>query len=158
MPTPAPHVWRPGASRVVTLDALPVPRGAPVRTPALPSWPAKDPADVLDYQFDTASGAHEHDGVATLDVSITPAAPGGLQLVSAAADGARAVLWLGGGRAGTTYAVTLTLGTRAGRTLARTVLLPVLLLTAPLAGPDTLQTEAGDPVQDDTGQPLIVGA
>ena len=96
--------------------------------------------------------------IATLDVAITPATPGGLQLVSAAADGARAVLWLGGGRAGTTYAVTLTLGTRAGRTLARTVLLPVLLLTAPAPGSETLQTEAGDPVQDDSGQPLIVGA
>ena len=158
MPTPAPHVWRPGAARIVRLDALPTVRGAPARTPSLPAWPAKDPADVLDYQFDTAPGAHEHDGIATLDVAITPAAPGGLQLVSAAADGARAVLWLGGGRAGTTYAVTLTLGTRAGRTLARTVLLPVLLLTAPAPGSETLQTEAGDPVQDDSGQPLIVGA
>ena len=158
MPTPAPHVWRPGAARVVTLDALPAVRGAPARTPSLPAWPAKDPADVLDYQFDTAPGAQEHDGVATLDVSITPVTPGGLQLVSAAADGARAVLWLGGGRAGVTYAVTLTLGTRAGRTLARTVLLPVLALTAPVAGAEALQTETGDPVQDNTGQPLTLGA
>ena len=158
MPTPAPHVWRPGAARTVVLDATPVPRGAPARAPALPSWPAKDPADVLDYQFDILPGAHDTDGVATLDVSIAPAAPGGLQLVSAAADGGRAVLWLGGGRAGTTYAVTLTLGTQAGRTLARTVLLPVLQLTAVPPGADALLTEAGEPVQAEPGQPLIVGA
>ena len=157
MPTPAPHVWRPGAARVVVLDATPVPRGAPARAPALPSWPAKDPADVLDYQFDILPGAHDTDGVATLDVSIAPAAPGGLQLVSAAADGGRAVLWLGGGQAGTTYAVTLTLGTQAGRTLARTVLLPVLLLTAPPPGGDALLTEDGEPVQAEAGQPIIVG-
>lgn len=152
-----PTVWRPGAARIVTLDALPVARGAPVRAPALPSWPAKDPADVLDYQFDVSPGTHDNDGVATLDVTITPAAPGGLQLVSAAADGGRAVLWLGGGAAGTTYAVTLTLGTRAGRTLARTVLLPVLRLTATGTGADPLHTETGAPVTDGAGQPLTVG-
>lgn len=162
--TPASHMWRPGAARVLVLDAVAVPRGAPARPPSLPSWPAKDPADVLDYQFDIAPalGGDRHgfggDGISTLDVAISPAEPGDLALASAAADGARAVLWLSGGHAGTIYAVTLTLGTQAGRTLSRSVLLPVLALTVPAAGADQLQTEDGETVQDGSGDPLTVGA
>ncbi len=161
MPTTASHVWRPSAARILVLDGfVPTPRGTPVRARALPAWPAKDPADVLDYQFDITPALTGNDGdaLSTLDVSISPATPGDLALVSAAADGARAVLWLGAGRAGTTYVVTLTLGTQSGRTLARSVLLPVTLLTAPPAGVDRLLTETGDAVRDETGEPLTVGA
>lgn len=152
MPTPAPHLYRPSAARVLVLDGcVPVPRGARPLLP--PAWPAKDPADVLDYQFDIAPALTGADGdaVATLDVAISPADPGGLAVVSAAADGARAVLWLGGGQAGTTYAVTLTIGTQAGRVLSRAVLLPVQALAGEDGGPDLLQTETGDAVQDGSG-------
>ena len=122
MATTANHVWRPSAARVLVMDGfVPGPRGVPVQTAATSTWPAKDPADVLDYQFDISPALTGNDGdaVATLDVSISPSNPGDLSLASAAADGARAVLWLQGGQAGTTYIVTLTVGTQAGRTLSR---------------------------------------
>ena len=161
MPTTASHIWRPSASRVLVLDGtVPVPRGTPARPRPLPSWPAKDPADVLDYQFDIAPALTGNDGdaVATLDVSIAPSDPGDLALNSAAADGARAVLWLGGGQAGTTYTVTLTLGTQAGRTLSRAVLLPVMALSGPGGAVGVLVTEGGTPLVDQSGQPLSLGA
>ena len=156
MGTMATHVWRPSAARVLVLDGfVPGPRGVPAEVAGLLAWPAKDPADVLDYQFDISPALSGNDGdaVSTLDVVITPAAPGDLSLDSAVADGARAVLWLRGGQAGTTYRVTLTMGTQAGRTLSRSVLLPVLSL----AGGDgefVLQTETGAPLQDGDGNVL----
>ncbi len=159
MPTPANHLYRPSAARTLVLDGtVPGPRGS--RPGSRPCWPAKDPADVLDYQFDIApalTGA-EGDAVATLDVSISPADLGGVALVSAAADGARAVLWLGGGQAGVTYAVTLTIGTQAGRVLSRAVLLPVRALSGPAALSNVLLTEAGAPVLDGAGNSISVGA
>ena len=154
MATTANHIWRPSAARVLVLDGfLPGPRGFPPHTPALPAWPAKDPADVLDYQFDIAPALTGNDGdaLATLDVAISPAAPGDLSLASAVADGARAVLWLQGGQAGTTYTVTLTVGTQAGRTLSRSVLLPVLGLAVQTVGGDVLLTESGAALQDGNG-------
>lgn len=166
MSTAASHVWRPSAARVLVLDGfVPGPRGVPVQVPAPPTWPAKDPADVLDYQFDIAPALSGNDGdaVATLDVSISPASPGDLSLASAAADGSRAVLWLQGGVAGTTYTVTLMVGTQAGRMLSRSVLLPVVALArigasavAAAAG-ETLTTDAGAPLTDGNGNALLVG-
>ncbi len=161
MATTASHVWRPSAARVLVVDGfVPVPRGTPAVSRALPAWPAKDPADVLDYQFDIAPALTGNDGdaVSTLDVGISPSAPGDLALVSAAADGARAVLWLGGGQGGTTYTVTLTIGTQAGRTLSRSVLLPVLALSTPGVPAGSLVTEGGVVVVDQNGQPLSIGA
>ncbi len=156
----APQVWRPSSSRVVVLDgAVPLARGAPARARPLPAWPAKDPADVLDYQFDIAPALSGNDGdaVATLDVSILPSDPGDLSLNSAAADGSRAVLWLGGGQVGTTYTVTLTIATQAGRTLSRAVLLPVLRLSGAGASVGVLVTEGGTPLLDQSGQSLNIG-
>ena len=166
MATTAQHVWRPSAARVLVLDGfLPVPRGTLPVSRVLPSWPAKDPADVLDYQFDIAPALSGNDGdaVSTLDVAISPSAPGDLQLVSAAADGARAVLWLGGGQGGTVYTVTLSIGTQAGRSLFRSVLLPVQLLSVGgVVGTGTgsagLVTDGGGALLDDTGQPLDIGS
>ncbi len=169
MATNASHLYRPGAARVLVLDGfVPGPRGAqaanPLSASLLPAWPAKDPADVLDYQFDIAPALSGCDGdaVATLDVSISPANPGDLSLASAAADGARAVLWLAGGQAGTIYNVTLTIGTQAGRTLARSVLLPVLALAAAgsgagAGGSGALLTDTGAMLVDEAGNPLLLG-
>lgn len=163
MATLATHLYKPSASRVLVLDGfVPTVRGARAMALAPLAWPAKDPADVLDYQFDIAPALSGNDGdaVATLDVAINPANPGDLSLASAAADGARAVLWLAGGRAGTTYSVTLTIGTQAGRTLSRTVLLPVLGLgsgAVGVSGSGSLQTETGDELVDEFGNPLLLG-
>jgi hypothetical protein len=160
MSTTASHVWKPSVARVIEVDGfVPGPRGVPAVALATPSWPAKDPADVLDYQFDIAPAltGNAGDGVATLDVSITPANVGDLSLASAAADGSRAVVWLQGGLAGTTYTVTLTIGTQAGRTLSRSVLLPVLALATAAPTSDTLTTDTGATLTDSSGNALLVG-
>ncbi len=53
MITPATHIWKPSTARTVVLDTfIPVPRGSAAIASAPLNWPAKDPADVLDYQFD----------------------------------------------------------------------------------------------------------
>ena len=78
MPTPAAHIWVPSCARVVKLNGfVPVPRGTPAAAPALASWPAKDPGDVLDYRFDitTAVVGNPGDGISALDVAISPTLP-----------------------------------------------------------------------------------
>ena len=161
MVTTASHVWRPSAARVLVMDGfVPGPRGVPAVAAVTPTWPAKDPADVLDYQFDIAPALTGNDGdaVATLDVSISPSSPGDLSLASAAADGSRAVLWLQGGQAGTTYTVTLVVGTQAGRQLSRSVLLPVTALAAAAVLPNTLTTDSGSALTDGFGNALVLGS
>ena len=161
MPATTTHVWRPSAARTITLDAfIPVPRGIAASAPALLSWPLKDPSDLLDYQFDIAPALIGNDGdaIATLDISITPSAAGDLALSSTAADGTRAVLWLSGGQPGTVYTVTLTIGTQAGRTIARSVLLPVVTLAVPPAAVNALLTNTGVAVTDQNGNPIVTGS
>lgn len=159
MATTASHVWRPSVSRVLVLDGfVPGPRGVPARPPATLRWPPKDPADVLDYQFDIAPALTGNDGdaIATLDVLIAPSDVGDLAVVSAAADGSRAVLWLQGGRVGTTYSVTLTIGTEAGRSLSRSVLLPVIAYAAQGGSNSLLTTETGSALVDSNGNALVL--
>ncbi len=161
MPTTATHVWKPSVARTITLDAfVPVPRGTAPAVLAAPFWPVKDPADLLDYQFDIAPAfaANDGDAIGTLDVAISPANTGDLALASATADGSRAVLWLSGGQSGTTYTVTLTIGTLAGRTLSRSVLLPVAALSTPPAAPSVLTTNTGATLTDQNGNPIQTGA
>ncbi len=151
----------PSVARTITLDAfVPVPRGSTPSVPATPSWPLKDPADVLDYQFDIAPAliANDGDAIATLDITIFPANPGDLALTSAAADGSRAVLWLGAGQPGTTYTVTLTIGTQAGRTIARSVLLPVAALSTAPTTVNGLVTDTGAALVDQNGNPILTGS
>jgi hypothetical protein len=158
MSTIASHVWKPSVARTVTLDAfVPVPRGTTSVVPAVPSWPLKDPGDLLDYQFDIAPALIGNDGdaISTLDITLCPANPGDLALSSTTADGTRAVLWLGGGQPGTTYTVTLTIGTQAGRTIARSVMLPVAALANLPPAPDALLTSNGTPLVDQNGNPIL---
>ena len=157
MPTQAAPVWRPSAARTIVLDAfLPPPRGGAALAPPPPAWPAKDPADVLDYQFDIAPALIGNDGdaIATVDVAVTPSGPGHLALTGTRADGASAVLWFAAGIAGTVYAVQLSITTRAGRTLARGARLPVLALSVPAVAGNTLQDETGGELTDETGAPI----
>ena len=159
MPTPAAHIWVPSYARVVKLDGfVPVPRGTPAATPSLASWPAKDPSDVLDYRFDITAAlvGNSGDGISALDVAISPNNPGDLVLNSCWADGTAAVLWLAGGQRGTTYTVTLTISTTIGRTLSRSVLLPVLALSNPPMPIDVLVTNAGAPITDQNGNPIVI--
>ena len=159
MPTTASHAWIPSVARTVTLDAfVPVPRGTSPAPPATPYWPLKDPGDTLDYQFDIAPALIGNDGdaISTLDITIMPAASGDLALASTIADGSRAVLWLSGGQSGTTYTITLTIGTRAGRTIARSVLLAVAALATPAIVDGSLLTSDGTPLVDQDGNPILV--
>lgn len=158
MPTPASHVWRPSSARVVVLDSfVPVPRGASPVAPAPLAWPAKDPTDVLDYLFDVSAAfaGNDGDGIASLDVAITPRQPGDLTLQSAVADGPVAVLWLTGGQAGTTYTVTIAITSGSGRSVSRSVLLPVMYLAAPPNPDAALGIEGGAALTDQSGNPVL---
>jgi hypothetical protein len=121
------------------------------------NWPTKDPIDVLDYQFDITPAVVGNDGdvIATLDVSIEPNNPGDLSLQSAATDGTVAVLWLAGGQAGTVYTVTLVIATTNGRTIQRSILLPVVYLSVPPVPPNALVTNAGVVLTDQNGNPVL---
>lgn len=159
MPTPATHVWKPSTARTVMLDSfVPVPRGAAAIAPSPLSWAAKDPTDVLDYRFDITAAllGNDGDGIATLDVSIEPANPGDLTLNSATTDGTVAVLWLAGGQAGVVYTVTLELSTLNGRTISRSILLPVLNLSIPPIPGNALVTESGVVLTDQNGNPVLI--
>ena len=159
MPTPAAHVCVPSSARVIKLDEfVPVPRGTPASCVPLASWPPKDPGDVLDYRFDISMAliGNPGDGISSLDVSIAPNNPGDLVLNSCFADGASAVLWLAGGQSGTSYTITLTISTTAGRTLSRSVLLTVIALSYAPAPQDALDTSTGAPITDQNGNPILI--
>jgi len=134
MPTPATHVSKPSTARVILLDSfIPVPRGAAAVAPPPLNWPTKDPGDVLDYGFDISSAlvGNPGDSITTLDVTVAPGNPGDLTLNSASADGSVVVLWLSAGQPGIVYVVTIVVTTTSGRTIQRSILLPVLLLSVP---------------------------
>lgn len=160
MPTTATHVSKPSTARVVVLDSfIPVPRGAAAVAPPPLNWPTKDPGDILDYGLDISPAltGNQGDSIATLDIAISPNNPGDLTLVSASADGSVAVLWLSAGQSGTVYVVTIAIGTTGGRTLQRSILLPVLFLSTPPIPPTAIETSAGLVITDQNGNPVLTG-
>ena len=157
MTTPASHLWRPSNARYLQIDGfVPTPRGPQIPPPLALAWPAKDPGDTLDYVFDIAPAitANSGDGIATLDIAISPNNPGDVTLVSSSADGARAVLWLTSGQAFTNYTITINITTMGGRALARSIALPVIALASVPAPAGALTTPAGQALTDPTGTPL----
>jgi len=159
MTTPANHLWRPSNARYVQIDGfVPVPRGPTVPPAQALVWPAKDPGDTLDYVFDIlpALTANPGDTISTLDVTVSPSNAGDVTLVSASADGPRAVLWLTGGQPLTSYTVTITITTAGGRTLARSIALPVIALASVPAPSGALTTPSCQPLTDPTGTPLTI--
>ncbi len=160
MPTPAVHVQKPSTARTVQLDSfIPVPRGATALAPPPLNWPTKDPGDILDYGFDLSPAlvGNPGDTIETLDVSIMPNSPGDLAVSSATADGSVIVLWLSGGQTGTIYVVTVLISTSSGRTLQRSILLPVLYLSTPPTPPTAIQTNSGLMITDQNGNPVLTG-
>ena len=160
MPTPAVHVQKPSTARTVQLDTfIPVPRGATAIAPPPLSWPTKDPGDILDYGFDISSAliGNPGDTIDILDVSIAPNNPGDLVMTSATADGSIIVLWLSAGQAGTVYIITVIVSTSSGRTLQRSILLPVLYLSTPPTPPSAIQTSSGLVITDQNGNPVLTG-
>lgn len=158
-PTPATHVWKPSKARRVVLDSfVPVPRGSAAVAPPPLNWPSKDPGDILDYEFDIspAIAGNAADGIAGIDVSISPNAPGDLSMTSVVVDGSIAVLWLAQGQAGTVYTVTLVISTTNGRMLQRSILLPVLALSQPSVPAGAIETNSGAVITDQNGNPVVV--
>jgi len=158
MATPAHYVSKPSSARTATLDSfIPVPRGAVAVAPAALNWPAKDPGDTLDYRLDISPAlvGNEGDAIATLDVTISPANPGDLAASSVAADGPIAIIWLSGGQAGTVYVITLRVSTMSGRTLQRSVLLPVLPFSTPPVSASAITTDVGTAITDQNGNPVL---
>ena len=159
MPTIATHVWRPSSARRLLLDAfIPVGRGTTAVAPPMLAWPAKDPGDILDYQLDISPALVGNDGdnISTLDVQITPSLPGDLILMSAAADGTSAVLWFAAGQPNTTYSISVNVSTVNGRSINRSVFLPVLALSVASNPIAALQTEVGNPITDQNGNPVLI--
>jgi hypothetical protein len=134
----------------------PFPRGVLQTQPPPLIWPIKDPGDVLDYVFDLSDALAGNDGdaIATIDVSIYPSNTGDLSLQSSTADGDQAILWLADGVAGTTYAVTVAVGTNSGRIVSRTVSLPVEALATPVVANNVITDQTGAPLTDQIGAPL----
>ena len=158
MATPATHVWRPSSSRTIQLDSfIPVPRGSAAVAPPLLNWPAKDPADILDYRFDISPSLFSGDGdsIATLDATVSPSAPGDLNIVSMTADSSRAVLWMTGGQSGTVYTITISVGTASGRLIQRSILLPVITLSTPATPPGAIVMTDGTVLTDQNGNPVL---
>ncbi len=159
MGTPAQFSWQPTTARVVTIQGFgPFPRGIWQTTPPNLVWPVKDPGDTLDYVVDlsAALAGDGGDGIATLDVAITPANSGDLTLMSSRADGNQAILWLSDGLTGTTYGVTVVIGTNSGRVLSRTISLPVQSLAMPMPFGNDITDQNGVPLTDQFGDPLTV--
>jgi hypothetical protein len=158
MSTPATHIWKPSHARLVTIDSfIAVPRGSTAVAPPPLNWPTKDPGDILDYILDIGPAivGNDGDGISTLDVTTSPSAPGDLVLQSMTTDGSRVILWLSGGQAGTIYTITFLITTINGRSLQRSVLLPVLLLSVPPIPADAIVTSTGVMVTDQNGNPII---
>jgi hypothetical protein len=158
MSTPASHAWIPSHARVVTIDSfIPVARGTTAVAPPPLNWPTKDPGDILDYIFDIGPAIVGNDGdsIATLDVASMPANPGDLVIRSSTTDGSRIILWLAEGQAGTVYTLTFDITTVNGRSLQRSVLLPVLLLSVPQIPPGAITTTTGTMLTDQNGNPVL---
>src|ERR1700733_12810125 len=158
MSTTVSHVWKPSSARLVTIDSfIPVPRGTSAIAPPPLNWPTKDPGDILDYILDIGPAivGNDGDGIATAAVSFAPSNPGDLELQSTKADGSRIILWLSGGQAGTVYTITFMITTINGRSLQRSVLLPVLLLSVPVFPARAIITAGGVVLTDQNGNPVL---
>lgn len=151
-----------GITRLVRVAIVggfdPPPRGFPTFAPPALAWPAKDPADTLDYTLDLslALAGDTSDSVADVDVQIAPSEAGGVSLVKTTADGAQAIIWLTGGFAGTVYSVSVIVRTMSGRVVSRSVLLPVDSLTQLPVPAMALTDQNGNPITDQSGGALLV--
>ena len=152
------HLWKPSKARTLIIDSfVPVPRGSAAIAPAPLGWPAKDPGDILDYQLsiEPALTGNTGDSIESVDIDIRPNEAGDLSLNNISADGCYVVLWLAAGQAGTTYVVTAKIALASGRTLQRSILLPVINLSVPSIPANAIQTALGDPLVDQDGNPIL---
>jgi hypothetical protein len=125
--------------------------------PPVLSWPAKDPKDVLDYEFDVAPAlvGNPEDGIADVNVTVSPANSGDLTVNNVAADGSTVVLWFSSGQPGTTYVVNLLVTMTSGRILQRSVMVPVVSLSNIAPPASAFVTDTGVLVTDQAGNPIL---
>ncbi len=71
------------------------------------------------------------------------------------ADGYRIIIWLSAGQAGTTYNVTVKAALTSGRTIQRTLLLPVVAMSMPSVPANSIETTTRDPLTDQNGNPIV---
>lgn len=157
-PTPANFVWKPSSARRVVIDSfVPVPRGSVAVAPPPLNWATKDPSDTLDYEFDIAPAVVGNDGdaIASISVTTSPNAAGDLTLGNVLLDGCVAVLWFSGGQPGTIYTVTIAATTKSGRTIQRSILLPVILLSQPAVPSTAIVANSGVVITDQNGNPVL---
>jgi hypothetical protein len=121
------------------------------------SWAPKDPGDVLDYQLslEPALIGNEGDSIESVDVSVDPSQAGDLSVENVNADGYRVILWVSGGQANVTYTVTIRSALASGRTIQRSILLPVIPLSVPATLPNSIQTSSQISLNDQNGNPLV---
>jgi hypothetical protein len=152
------HIWKPSRARTITIDSfVPVARGSTAVAPSPLSWPSKDPGDILDYQVDIEPAliGNEGDTIESVNVDIEPSQPGDLSLDNIGADGYRIVVWLSGGQAGITYSVTVKAILASGRTLQRSMMLPVVAMSYLPAPANAIQTTTRIPLTDQNGNPIL---
>lgn len=155
--TPAARVWQVSSARLIEIEGfIPTPRGLALLPPRPLAWPEKDPGDTLDYTFEIAPAlvGNPGDTIASMSATISPANPGDLTLASSAIDGTRLVLWLEGGQPGTVYTVAISVTTACGRSLARSIALPVVPLASVPAPATAITTLGGTPITSPLGQPI----
>lgn len=148
------HVWKPGKTRNITIDDfVPAPRGTTATAPAPLVWPPKDPGDILDYQLsiEPVLIGNEGDSIESVDIGIDPSQPGDLSADTVTADGHAVVIWMSGGQAGIGYNVTVKVALTSGRTVQRTILLPVIALSTPSLPANAIQTSIHDALTDQNG-------
>lgn len=73
----------------------------------------KDPSDVLDYDIDYSDWITDGDTITTAATSVSPASE--LVVDSVQVSSPEVKVWVSGGEAGTTYTITVTASTTAGR-------------------------------------------
>lgn len=150
-------VWQVSSARLIEIEGfIPTPRGLSLLPPRPLSWPEKDPRDTLDYAFEIAPAltGNPGDTIASVSATVSPANPGDVTIASTAIDGTRVVLWLTGGQPETTYTVAIALTTACGRSLARSIALPVVPLASVPAPATAITTLGGVPITSPYGQPI----
>jgi hypothetical protein len=158
MATLVSHIWKPSKARSITIDSfVPVPRGTTAAAPTPLNWPSKDPGDILDYQLDIEPAliGNEGDTIESVDIDVSPSQPGDLSTDNVTADGYRIVVWLSSGQAGVTYIVTVIVTMASGRTLQRSILLPVVAMSSPSVSANAIETTTHDPITDQNGNPIV---
>lgn len=133
MALPPSSAWAPADSRTAAYRTI-----GGVLQPIV--WQPKDPSAVLDYSIDIQQT--ERDTTDTLANISTAVTPSGLTVAATSITGNTATLWLSGGTALVSYAVTATLTMASGRVLMAVAGITVTTAVAGASGSAPVYTSA----------------